>query len=165
MQNNHETHIICARNVTKHFRQRRVLDGVDFMLPSGVIYGISGANGSGKSVFLRILCGLIHPSSGQVEVFGQKIGVEAEFPPSTGVLIDNPGFLQTESGLRNLELLARIQGKVGREKIIQTLSFVGLDPLDRRPVSAYSTGMRQRLGLAQAIMEDPELLILDEPTN
>jgi ABC-2 type transport system ATP-binding protein len=80
-------------------------------------------------------------------------------------LIDSPGFLQTESGMRNLELLARIQGKVGREKIIQTLRFIGLDPLDRRPVSAYSTGMRQRLGLAQSVMEDPELLILDEPTN
>lgn len=165
MQNNNETHIICAQNVTKHFGQRRVLDGVDFTLPSGVIYGISGDNGSGKSVFLRILCGLVHPSNGQVEVFGQKIGAEVEFPPFTGVLIDSPGFLQSESGLRNLELLASIQGKVGREKIIQTLRFVGLDPFDRRPVSTYSTGMRQRLGLAQSVMEDPELLILDEPTN
>ena len=165
MQNTDKKTIISARGITKHFGQRMVLDGVDFDMPSGVIFGISGANGSGKSVFLRILCGLIRPNSGQVEVLGQKIGPEVEFPHASGILIDSPGFLMTESGRRNLELLASIQGKIDRAKVEEALHSVGLDVNDRRPVSAYSTGMRQRLGLAQAIMEDPELLILDEPTN
>lgn len=142
-----------------------VLGGIDFDMPPGVIFGISGANGSGKSVFLRILCGLIRPNSGQIEIFGQKIGSEVEFPRASGILIDSPGFLMTESGLRNLELLASIQGKICRAKIEKALRSVGLDANDRRPVIAYSTGMRQRLGLAQAIMENPELLILDEPIN
>lgn len=165
MQNINGKPIISAHGITKRFGKRLVLDGVDFDVPPGVIYGISGANGSGKSVLLRILCGLIHPMSGQVEIFGQKIGLEIEFPRSTGILIDNPGFLLSESGFRNLALLARIQGKISREKIAEALRFVSLDANDRRPVNAYSTGMRQRLGLAQAIMENPELLILDEPTN
>ncbi len=165
MQNTDKKTIISAHGVTKYFGPRMVLDGVDFDMPPGVIFGISGANGSGKSVFLRILCGLIRPNSGQVEIFGQKIGSEVEFPYASGILIDSPGFLMAESGLRNLELLASIQGTIGQTNIVEALHSVGLDANDRRPVSAYSTGMRQRLGLAQAIMEDPELLILDEPTN
>lgn len=165
MQHTNGKPILSTQAVTKRFGKRLVLEGIDFDMPSGVIYGISGANGSGKSVFLRVLCGLIRPTSGQVEIFNRRIGQDVEFPLSTGVLIDSPGFLLAESGRRNLELLARIQGRIGREKIADTLDFVGLEANDRRPVSAYSTGMRQRLGLAQAIMEDPELLILDEPSN
>ena len=165
MENTYDQLVISARNIQKQFGKKVVLDGVDFELPQGVIYGISGANGSGKSVFLRILCGLIRPGEGEVRVFGETIGKQAEFPHSTGVLIDHPGFLLADSGFRNLELLAKIQRKATRGKIIDTLRFVGLDPHDRKPVSAYSTGMRQRLGLAQAIMEDPQLLLLDEPTN
>lgn len=157
--------IISAQGIHKRFGRKVVLEGLDFELPPGQIYGICGANGSGKSVFLRILVGLIRPNAGQVEVFGQRIGSEVEFPHSTGVLVDHPGFLLGESGLRNLALLAKIGRRVTPAKIAETMYFVGLDPHERKPVGAYSTGMRQRLGLAQAIMEDPELLILDEPTN
>lgn len=160
-----EKPIISARGIHKRFGRKVVLEGLDFELPAGQIYGICGANGSGKSVFLRILAGLIHPDAGQVEVFDQRIGGKVEFPHSTGVLVDHPGFLLGESGRRNLALLAKIGGKVTPAKIAETMYFVGLDPHERKPVGAYSTGMRQRLGLAQAIMEDPQLLILDEPTN
>ena len=156
--------IINAQDVHKRFGDKQVLDGLDFQLPAGQIYAICGKNGSGKSVFLRILTGLMFPTDGQVTIFGQRIGGEVEFPAKTGALIDHPGFLLNESGRRNLVLLAKISGKVTPEKIDETLRFVGLDPTDRKPFKTYSVGMRQRLGLAQAIMEDPDLLILDEPT-
>jgi len=154
-----------TRGIMKRFGKNTVLDNVDFRLPKGVIYGICGPNGTGKSVFLRILSGLIKPDSGAVEVFRQLIGRDVEFAPSTGILIDNPGFLLANSGRRNLELLASVSGKATKERVADAIRQVGLDPNDRRPVSTYSSGMRQRLGLAQAIMEDPDLLILDEPTN
>ncbi len=160
-----ENLVISARGITKCFGKRLVLDGLDFDLPRGQIYGISGPNGSGKSVFLRILTGLVYPNTGSVQIFDQQVGAEVEFPRSTGALIDRPGFLYANSGYRNLELLASIRGVTPPAKIVETMYFVGLDPHDKKPVGAYSTGMRQRLGLAQAIMEEPELLILDEPSN
>lgn len=163
MQMNNDT-ILSAKNIRKQFGPKVVLDGLDFEMPAGRIYAICGPNGSGKSVFLRILVGLMLPTRGQVTVFGQHIGSEVEFPVATGALIDHPGFLQNESGLRNLLLLAKISGKATSEKINETLHFVGLNPDDRKPFRTYSVGMRQRLGLAQAIMEEPQLLILDEPT-
>jgi ABC-2 type transport system ATP-binding protein len=159
-----ETTIISARDIHKSFGKKIVLDRLDFELPAGQIYAICGANGSGKSVFLRILVGLVRPTAGQATVFGQQIGSEVEFPRSTGALIDHPGFLLNESGLRNLLLLAKISGGATPAKIAETMYFVGLNPHDCKPFRTYSVGMRQRLGLAQAIMEDPELLILDEPT-
>lgn len=165
MKNSNEKSIISAQGIVKHFGKRIALNGINFVMRPGSIIGISGANGSGKSVFLRILSGLIRPTSGHVEIFGQRIGQDVEFPQRSGIMIDSPGFLISESGIRNLELLASIQGKIGRKKIEDALQSVGLKSNDHRPVSTYSTGMRQRLGLAQAIMEDPELLILDEPTN
>jgi ABC-2 type transport system ATP-binding protein len=159
-----ESITIKAKDIHKRFGSKVVLEGLDFQLPAGQIYAICGKNGSGKSVFLRILTGLMFPTGGQVTVFGQQIGGEVEFPAKTGALIDHPGFLMNESGRRNLILLAKISGKATPEKIDETLRFVGLDPTDRKPFKTYSVGMRQRLGLAQAIMEDPDLLILDEPT-
>jgi ABC-2 type transport system ATP-binding protein len=160
----HNHLIINAKDIHKRFGDKQVLSGLDFQLPAGQIYAICGKNGSGKSVFLRILTGLMFPTSGQVTIFGQRIGPDVEFPSHTGALIDHPGFLLNESGRRNLLLLAKISGKATPEKIDDTLRFVGLDPGDRKPFKTYSVGMRQRLGLAQAIMEDPDLLILDEPT-
>jgi ABC-2 type transport system ATP-binding protein len=157
--------VITAKRVYKRFGAHVVLDGLDFDLPQGQIYGSSGPNGSGKSVFLRILTGLVLPNRGEVQVFGERIGGEVEFPARTGALIDRPGFLPTSSGYRNLELLAGIRAVATAAKIRETMDFVGLDPYDKKPAGAYSSGMRQRLGLAQAIMEDPDLLILDEPTN
>ncbi len=165
MVQNENSFVIQTRNITKSFGKNRVLDHVDFDLPAGVIYGISGSNGIGKSVLLRILSGLVLPDEGEVTVLGKKIGTETEFAPSTGILIDNPGFLLAYSGKRNLQLLASVSGKVTEARIVEAIKLVGLNPDDRRPVSTYSSGMRQRLGLAQAIMEDPDILLLDEPTN
>ena len=165
METLNENFVITSRNVSKKFGKNQVLSQINFDLPAGVIYGISGPNGTGKSVFLRILTGLILPDDGQVTVYGKKIGKETEFAPSTGILIDSPGFLLANSGRRNLQLLASVSGKVSEARIVEAIRQVGLNPEDRRPVSTYSTGMRQRLGLAQAIMEDPNLLILDEPTT
>lgn len=156
--------VVNAKSVSKRFGSKTVLNRLDFVLPKGQIYAICGNNGSGKSVFLRIITGLILPDSGSVEVFGSRIGKDLEFPDRTGALIDHPGFLLTESGFRNLELLAMISGNVSKEKIADTMAFVGLDAHERKPVRTYSVGMRQRLGLAQALMEDPDLIILDEPT-
>lgn len=165
MDSINDTVVITSRNVSKKFGKNQVLDRVDFDLPAGVIYGISGPNGTGKSVFLRILTGLILPDEGEVTVYGKKIGKDIEFAPATGILIDSPGFLLAVSGRRNLQLLASVSGKASETRIVEAIRQVGLNPEDRRPVSTYSTGMRQRLGLAQAIMEDPDLLILDEPTT
>jgi ABC-2 type transport system ATP-binding protein len=156
--------IVSAKNISKQFGSKVVLDRLDFEMPAGKIYAISGVNGSGKSVFLRILVGLILPTSGQVTIFGQRIGSDVEFPHSTGALIDHPGFLLNESGERNLLLLAKISGKATPKKISETMRYIGLDSQNRKPFKTYSVGMRQRLGLAQAIMEEPQLLILDEPT-
>jgi ABC-2 type transport system ATP-binding protein len=156
--------VINAKSIVKRFGSKTVLNRLDFVLPKGQIYAICGNNGCGKSVFLRIIAGLILPDSGIVEVFGDRIGKDLEFPDRTGALIDHPGFLLTESGFRNLELLAMISGNVSKDKIADTMAFVGLDAKDRKPVRTYSVGMRQRLGLAQALMEDPDLIILDEPT-
>ncbi len=113
---------------------------------------------------MRIIIGLIYPDQGEVVVNGQVIGKDVEFPVSVGSLIDHPGFLLAESAYRNLEILAMISGKANKQSIQDTMAFVGLDPYEKKPVRTYSVGMRQRLGLAQAIMEDPKLLILDEPT-
>ncbi|HNY83968.1 MAG TPA: ABC transporter ATP-binding protein [Anaerolineaceae bacterium] len=156
--------IVEAKNVRKSFGGKLVLDGVDFDLPQGMIYAICGSNGSGKSVFLRNLIGLMLPDSGEIKVFGRRIGKEVEFAPDTGALIDQAGFLLNENALFNLMLLAKISGAASPQRVSEALRFVGLDPEDKMPVKAFSVGMRQRLGIAQAIMEDPKLLILDEPT-
>jgi len=165
MNSSNHRMIVETSGIVKRFGKQTVLNGVDFEMPAGVIYGISGPNGSGKSVFLRILTGLVLPDVGTVKISGENIGSEVEFPQSTGALIDRPGFIHAMSGLRNLLLLAKISGRISPGEVEEAMQVVGLDPNDHKPVRMYSTGMRQRLGLAQAIMEDPELLILDEPTN
>lgn len=156
--------IVEAKHLCKSFGRKLVLDSIDFDLPQGMIYAICGPNGSGKSVFLKNLIGLTLPDSGEIKVFGRRIGKEVEFAPDTGALIDQAGFLLNESAISNLLLLARISGAASPQRVNEVLHFVGLDPEDKTPVKTFSVGMRQRLGIAQAIMEDPQLLILDEPT-
>lgn len=157
--------VIAVTDVSKQIGNQRVLDNVNLQVPTGQIYGLSGPNGSGKSMLLRVICGLVHPTAGEVRVFGARIGSDVEFPRDTGALIETPGFLPNYGGLKNLQLLAMIRNCITKQDIVSTIRRVGLNPDDPRPVRTYSTGMRQRLGLAQALMEKPRLLLLDEPTN
>jgi len=152
-------------SVFKTIRNQSILNNVSLRVEVGEFAGIYGVNGSGKSMLLRVISGLVLPDSGTVHVFGNQIGRDTEFPPNLGAMIDGPGFLLDRSGLYNLQLLASIRNLISSQHMIEVLKMVGLDPDDKRPVKTYSTGMRQRLGIAQAIMEYPKLLILDEPTS
>lgn len=152
-------------NVNKQIKGATILRDIHLRVPVGATYRITGHNGSGKSMLLRAITGLVRVTDGQVTVFDQQIGRQIEFAPDTGALIDIPGFLPDKSGLQNLELLAMIRNVITKAEIVEALRLVGLDPDDKRPLRTYSTGMRQRLGIAQAIMENPRLVFLDEPTR
>lgn len=156
---------IEVEGVTLRIGSRKVLEDVTMRVAPSQRVGLVGPNGAGKSMLLRVICGLVRPSAGRVRVWGKEIGREVEFPPDTGALIESPGFLPQYSGFRNLWLLAMIRNAISPQDVREAMWRVGLDPDDPRPVRAYSTGMRQRLGLAQAIMERPRLLLLDEPTS
>lgn len=156
---------VKLRNVTKEFRETRALEDVTLSLETGKIYGIVGRNGSGKTVRLKCICGLLAVTAGTVTVLGQPIGDGLRVPKGVGAIIETPGFLPNASGYRNLYDLAALSGKPDREKIRSAIAQVGLEPDSRKPVGSYSLGMRQRPGIAQAIMEEPKLLILDEPMN
>ncbi|WP_371068577.1 ATP-binding cassette domain-containing protein [Sediminibacillus sp. JSM 1682029] len=159
------TAFLEANHVSKQIKKEQVLADIDLTLHKGKIYGFRGKNGSGKTMLFRLLCGLIRASKGSVKVDGKTLGEDISFPPSVGVLIEYPGFLNGYTGFKNLKLLAEINKIVDDEKIKQSIRMVGLDPDDKRKYRKYSLGMKQRLGIAQAIMEEPELIILDEPTN
>jgi ABC-2 type transport system ATP-binding protein len=160
-----EKNAILLNNVGKIFGKKVVFENVNLNVPAGSITGISGPNGAGKSILLRIICGLVRPTQGEVYVLGHQVGVTCEFPPDTGALIDTPGLLTNKSAKKNLELLAKISRNADAWRIQEVLNMVGLDPNDQRPVSVYSNGMCKRLGIAQAILEKPQVLILDEPTD
>lgn len=151
-------------NVGKTFRNQNVLEGINCEFESGNIYGIVGENGCGKTVLLKLLCGLMKTSTGQVRYNGKILKEEIDFLPSLGVIIENPGFFDELSGFDNLKVLASFQKKINNKEIIESIEKVGLVN-DRKKVQNYSLGMRQRLGIAQAIMEDPDILILDEFTT
>lgn len=151
--------------VTKRFGEDLVLKKVDLILERGKVYGIVGNNGSGKTVLMKCICGFLLPTAGTIRVFGKRIGVDRDFPESLGLIIETPGFLTNQTGIQNLKILADLNRKIGETEIRQVLKKVGLDPDMKKPVGKYSLGMRQRLGIAQAIMEDPKFLILDEPFN
>lgn len=157
--------MIYVQNVTKLFKGQTVLENVSFHFEAGRIHGIIGRNGSGKTVLLRLLCGLMLPTSGSVTVGGKVLGRDVDFAPDTGVIIETPSFLPFKSGYANLRDLASIRNVIGRDEIVQAIETVGLDPKSKKRVGKYSLGMRQRLGVAQAIMEHPKLLLLDEPMN
>lgn len=151
--------------VRKSFGEEEVLRELSWEMERGKVYGIVGNNGSGKTVLMKCICGFLPVSGGTVQVGGKYVGTEVDFPESLGVIIETPGFLTNFSSRKNLEILAQLRGKITGSDITRVLRQVGLDPEMKKPVSKYSLGMRQRLGIAQAIMEDPELLILDEPFN
>lgn len=156
---------IEVQNVVKRFRDQVVLKNVSISLEKGKIHGIVGRNGSGKTVLFKCICGLMHPEEGVILVNGKRVGRDVDMPEDIGAIIEAPGFLPNYSGYKNLRFLANIRRKIGKEEILNVLKTVGLDPESRKHVGKYSLGMRQRLGIAQAIMEDPEILILDEPMN
>ena len=156
---------VAIEGVTKRFGEDLVLKKVDLILERGKVYGIVGNNGSGKTVLMKCICGFLPPTAGTIRVFGKRIGVNRDFPESLGLIIETPGFLTNQTGIQNLKILADLNRKIGETEIRQVLKKVGLDPDMKKPVGKYSLGMRQRLGIAQAIMEDPKFLILDEPFN
>lgn len=157
---------IELQHICKSFRkQENVLKDISVGFEQGKIHGIVGRNGSGKTVLLKIICGLMSPTSGTVEVNGKFVGKDVDFPEDIGIIIEAPGFLPYQSGFQNLEYLASIRRKIDKEDIKVAMERVGLDPQMKKWVGKYSLGMKQRLGLAQAIMENPSLLILDEPMN
>lgn len=157
--------MIDVVGLSKEIHGAPVLRGVTIELAAGKIYGLVGPNGSGKTMLLRALCGLIHSTAGGVWLDGRLLGRDLAFPPSVGVMIENPEFLSARTGFANLELLASIRRVANADAVRAALRGFGLDPDDPRPFGKYSLGMRQRLGLACAFMEKPELLLLDEPTN
>lgn len=160
-----ENYVVKFDSYTKKYGENIVLNNINFELKEGIICGIIGRNGSGKTLLLKAICGLITATEGTVEVFGKSIGRDVDFPECTGVIIETPGFLPNLTGMKNLEILAGLSGNIDKNKIKEAISFVGLDPNDKKVVKKYSLGMKQRLGIAQAIMEDPKLIILDEPMN
>lgn len=156
---------ICVKNYSKELKGITVLDNISIEFDSGTIYGLRGKNGSGKTMLLRAISGLIHPSSGEVEIDQETLGKHISFPRSVGILIESPSFVPGYSGLRNLQMLASIKNQIGDAEIMDSLSKVGLADSSKKKYKKYSLGMKQRLGIAAAIMEDPAIILLDEPTN
>lgn len=156
---------IVVEHVSKAFGKDQILKDVNLTIPEGKIYGVVGNNGSGKTVLMKCICGFLRPDGGRIFVNGKQVGRECDFPDGLGVIIETPGFLPNISGYQNLKILASLKARIGRKEITETMNRVGLNPAMKKPVSKYSLGMRQRLGIAQAIMEDPGVLILDEPFN
>ena len=157
--------LIKLDDVTVKFKEHLVLDKVCMEFESGKIYGIIGRNGSGKTVLLKCICGLMDTTDGTVSVNGKIVGKDVDFPENIGFTIENSGFLPHYSGFKNLKYLASIRGTITDDDIRRCIRTVGLDPDDKKSVKHYSLGMKQRLGLAQAMMENPDILILDEPMN
>lgn len=156
---------IQIKNATKIIKDALILKDIQLELESGKIYGLQGPNGGGKTMLMRLIAGLIRPTRGTVFVDDNQLGKDIDFPSVMGLLIENPGFLSNYTGLKNLQLLAQLQGRADVEQIRQALTEVGLNPDDTRKYRKYSLGMKQRLGIAAALMEKPDLILLDEPTN
>lgn len=156
---------VHVRNVTKTIKGVKVLDDISIDIPTGSITGLRGINGSGKTMLMRAICGLIRVDGGSIEVDGKRVGVDVDGPPSAGLLIENPGFIDGFTGLDNLWLLAQLTGRIGRDEVESALELVGLGDAGAKAYRTYSLGMKQRLGIAAAVMESPDLLVLDEPTN
>lgn len=156
---------IEVNNVTKKFKDNVILENVNLVFESGKIYGLIGRNGSGKSIFLKILCGFYEPSNGQILYDGEDIIKEEKYPPSTRALIEKPNFIPDLTGKQNLLLLASIQNIIGEKEIDESMKILGLTPNDNKKYYMYSLGMKQKLGIAQVLMENPNVIILDEPFN
>ncbi len=157
---------IEIRNVTKVIKKTKVIDNVDITFEGGKIYGLSGKNGCGKTMLMRLISGLIYPTEGEVVIDGKILGKDCSFPKSIGLLIENPAFLEEYTAYENLRMLNGVGGnRLDKEEILRLIQSVGLDPHDSRKYYKFSLGMRQRLGIAAAIMGKPDVILLDEPIN
>lgn len=156
---------VQCKSVTKIIKKNKVIDGISMELHSGLIYGLQGINGSGKTMLMRLISGLIYPTEGEVLINGKRLGKEITFPDSLGLLLENPSFLENYTGLQNLCQLASIKRLVTEEHIRSVIQEVGLNPDDPKKYKKYSLGMKQRIGIAAAYMENPDIVIMDEPTN
>lgn len=157
--------MILVQNMGLSIKNEIILKDINMEANQGEIWGIVGRNGSGKTMLMKCICGFVRPTEGKVFVNEKQIGKDADYPSDVGMMIEVPGFIPYYSGYKNLKLLADINGKIGKKEILESMGTVGLDCGLKRPVRKYSLGMRQRLGIAQAIMERPSILILDEPFN
>ena len=165
MTNKTTNSFIQVNDIVLRFKKDILLDHVSYQCGQGKIHGIVGRNGSGKTLLMKCICGFIRPNEGHIYVRDKEIGKDIDFTPDTGIIIETPGFIPYYSGYRNLKVLAAINNRISRKDIENAMYQVGLDPTMKKRVATYSLGMRQRLGIAQAIMEDPSLIILDEPFN
>ncbi len=156
---------IAIFSLSLTLRKNEILKNINITFEKGKIHGLIGRNGSGKTMLMKCICGFIKPTQGMIIVNGKRIGIDCDFPDSVGIIIETPGFIPYYSGYKNLKLLADLKKKITGEQVEAAMRHVGLDPEMKRHVRKYSLGMRQRLGLAQAIMENPDMLILDEPMN
>lgn len=156
---------IEMQGVTKIIKRNTIIDDVSVSFSSGKVYGLKGINGSGKTMMMRLISGLIRPNKGQILINGKQLWKDLNFPESIGILSENPSFLDDYSGLENLKILAGLKKKIDENTIRETIAEAGLDPNDKKKYKKYSLGMKQRLGIAAAVMEHPEILLLDEPTN
>lgn len=152
-------------NVSKKFGKKTVLKGLNFVIPTGNVIGLQGINGSGKTMIMRLIAGLIYPTTGDVLIDKKSLGKDISFPESLGLMLENPAFLDSYSGFENLKLLASLNKKITDKEIFEVLTLVGLSDNADKKYKKYSLGMKQRLGIAAAIMEKPDIILLDEPTN
>lgn len=152
-------------NMTKVIKGSTILDNINIRFESGKVYGLKGKNGSGKTMLMRAICGFILATSGTIDINGEILGKDITFPRSIGALIENPSFIDNETGFQNLKALASIQNNIGEQQIRKTMESVGLIPDDTRKYRKYSLGMKQKLGIACAVMENPDIILLDEPIN
>ena len=157
--------VVRLEDYCKSFKSAEVLKNINLTLESGKVIGLKGKNGSGKTMLMRAISGLILPTSGKVYINDKELGRHISFPPSIGILIENPSFIGNYTGFKNLKVLASIQNRIGDEQIRKALEDIGLDPDDKRTYRKYSLGMKQKLGIAAAVMENPDIIILDEPIN
>lgn len=157
--------VIEVRDVNLIIGKEQILSNINVCFEKGKIHGLIGRNGSGKTMLMKCICGFVKTTNGEILVEGQKVGKDIDFPENIGIIIETPGFIPYYSGYKNLKLLAGLKNKIGKKEIEETLELVGLDPKLKKSVRKYSLGMRQRLGMAQAIMENPDIYILDEPMN
>lgn len=156
---------IKLKGVSKDIKGVRILKDINMTLKGGTIYGLRGKNGCGKTMLMRTICGLLIPTKGEVIIEDEVLHRDIAFPKSIGVLIENPSFLQQYTGFQNLKMLAGIQGSIGDEDIRLAMQQVGLEPDDKRIYKKYSLGMKQKLGIANAVMGEPDIIVLDEPIN